>query len=125
MIEKEQMHLLQCIAQEIFDKKGFNILTLDVRSCPTMADFVVIGEATADVHVRSVAKSILESLEQKGAQAEFIQGQQEGDWVVLDFYWLVVHLFKPGLREKYDLESLWKESEIVDVPVTQPTPFSV
>lgn len=119
MIEPKQQEFLQCVAQSIYDKKGFNVLVLDVRPCPTMTDFVVIGEGSADVHVKAIARSIIEALEQRGLRPDFVQGLQEGDWVVLDFLWFVVHLFKPSFRDKYELEALWKESLLVDFPVQQ------
>lgn len=117
MVDLEQRKLLQCAAQAIYDKKGFNALILDVRPCPTMTDFVIIGEGAADVHVRAISHAVLEVLEGKGIFPDFVQGSQEGDWVVLDFLWFVVHLFKPSFRDKYELESLWRDSEIVDVNI--------
>ena len=111
------MNVLNFIAQTIFDKKGMNILALDVRNCPTMADYVLIAEGSADVHVKAIARALQDGLGEFGCSLDCCQGIQEGDWVVLDAFWFVIHLFKPGFREKYDLESLWTKAEIVDLVI--------
>ncbi len=118
------MDILNCISQAIFDKKGVNILALDVRNCPTTADYVIIAEGLADKHVTALAEGVLHSLAQEfsrgSVECSFEQGMKTGDWVVLDFSWLVVHLFMPGIRDHYDLESLWREADIVDVVIKVP-----
>ena len=120
-MEENRMTLLHLVAQTIFDKKGVNILALDLRPCPTFADYTIIAEGLADVHVKSIADAVLKALELKGIVPDFKEGMQEGDWVVLDFSWLTVHLFKPGFRDKYALETLWAEAEIVDVMIQVPS----
>ncbi len=115
------MDILNCVSQAIFDKKGINILALDVRNCATTADYVVIAEGLADRHVISIGEAILNALNKRFPSRDislcFQQGMQSGDWVVLDFSWLVVHLFMPGIRDHYDLECLWRSAEVVDVDI--------
>lgn len=108
---------LNAIAQAIYDKKGFNILVLDVRGISTMADYYIIAEGTVDRHVRSLSLGIREVLNEKKERPINVEGEKEGDWVVLDYGAIVIHLFIPELREKYALEELWKESKIVDVTI--------
>lgn len=108
---------LNRIAQVIYDKKGFNILVLDVRDICTMTDFFVIAEGTVDRHVRALSHAIIDEFSQRGKEPIHVEGQQEGDWVVLDYADFVIHLFIPELREKYALEELWSEGQIVDVKI--------
>lgn len=108
---------LTIIAQAIFDKKGFNILVLDVRGISSMADYYIIAEGNVDRHVRALAQAIKEALENLGESPNHVEGEQSGDWIVLDYTDIVIHLFIPELREKYALEELWKESKIVDVKI--------
>ena len=109
------VHLVNQIAQIIFDKKGANILGLDVRGLSVFADYVIIAEGSADRHVVAISEAIIKALSEEGKKPLYVEGLSTGDWVVIDFLDVVVHLFMPGLREKYHLESLWQEAEIVDL----------
>lgn len=108
---------LERIAQVIYDKKGFNILVLDVQEICTMTDFFIIAEGSVDRHVKALSDAVVDLFESRGHHPLHTEGQQEGDWVVLDYGHFVVHLFIPELREKYALEELWKEGKIVDVKI--------
>jgi ribosome-associated protein len=109
--------VLNLIAQTIYDKKGINILALDVRGISTLTDYVIIAEGNVDKHVVAIAEAILDALEEVGFECTQKEGMITGDWVVLDFLNIMVHLFKPGLRDKYRLEDLWKESQILDLQI--------
>lgn len=116
-MKKDPLIILNAIAQTIFDKKGSNILALDLRKITTITDFVVIAEGNVDKHVIAIAKAIEDALEKIGEKPVYIQGMQAGDWVVLDYFDIMVHLFTPGLREKYHLEDLWRAGDIVDLSI--------
>lgn len=109
--------ILDRVAQAIFDKKGFNILVLDVRGISTMTDYFVIAEGTVDRHVIALYFAIKDSLDEVGITPYHVEGQHDGDWIVMDYTDFVIHLFIPDIREKYALEKLWKESKIVDVNI--------
>ncbi|MFI5334190.1 MAG: ribosome silencing factor [Chlamydiales bacterium] len=109
--------LLNIIAQAIYDKKGVNILALDLRRLKTITDFVVIAEGSVDRHVIAIATAVEEALAKIGEKPSYVQGLEYGDWVVLDYMDLMIHLFAPGVREKYHLEELWKAGEIVELSI--------
>ncbi len=96
-------HLLNLIGQTIYDKKGVNTLALDVQSISSLTDFVIIAEGSVDRHVIGIGSAILKTLEEKGVEASHVEGLRDGEWVVLDFLNVMVHLFMPGIREKYQL----------------------
>lgn len=109
---------LNFIAQVIYDKKGSNILALDVQGLSTLTDYLLIAEGNVSRHVSSIARSIIESLDERGSPPLLhVEGLQSGDWVVLDYGEIMVHLFMPGLREKYCLEHLWADSKLVDLEI--------
>ena len=116
-MNKEQSVALNQIAQTIFDKKGINILGLDVKGLSSLTDYIVIAEGNVDRHVVSIAKAVVEEMEKKGERLLYSEGLRSGDWIVLDFGGIMVHLFMPGLREKYSLEKLWTESRLVDLEI--------
>jgi ribosome-associated protein len=109
--------LLNLIAQIIFDRKGSNIYALDVRDISSISDFVIIAEGNVDRHVSSIARAIVDGLLKQGTRPIHEEGIQTGDWVVLDFPGIMVHLFTPGLRDKYSLEKLWNQGKIVDLEI--------
>lgn len=114
---KKELNILNCIAQTLFDKKAINILALDIRPCTDTTDYVVIVEGLVDTHVKAVAREVVASMQKKGLSLTYEEGLKNGDWVVLDFTWVVVHLFMPGMRETYELESLWADAQVVDVAI--------
>jgi ribosome-associated protein len=106
--------MLNRIAQIIYDKKGFNILALHLKESSSITSYLLIAEGNVDRHVISIARAIMEEFE--GVPVN-IEGLANGDWVVLDFLGVVVHLFQPGMREKYSLEKLWRDSQIVNLHI--------
>jgi ribosome-associated protein len=116
-MEQTVIKELSHIAQTIYDKKGFNILVLDVRKFSTMTDYYIIAEGNVDRHVKAISQAIADELHQMNNDPLFIEGKQEGDWVVLDYGAFVIHLLISELREKYALEDLWRKGEIVDVVI--------
>lgn len=122
MMKNSDLKVLTEVAQAIYDKKGFNILVLDVREICTMTDYFIIAEGTVDRHVRAISLSIGDQLAKHGHRPYHVEGEQDGDWVVMDYTDFVVHLFIPDLREKYALEDLWKNARIVDVKIDTSRP---
>lgn len=117
MSKPDPLFYLNTIAQTIFDKKGSNILALDVREVSTLTDYVVIAEGNIDKHVIAIAQAIVERLQQLGLKAVHAEGMTTGDWIVIDYLHIMVHIFMPGLRDKYQLEQLWKEGHIIDLQI--------
>jgi ribosome-associated protein len=114
---QQEKKILNKISQIIFDKKGFNILVLDVRGISTMTDYYIIAEGSVDRHVKSLCTAIKEKVEEIGLNLCHVEGERNADWVVIDCGEVVIHLFIPELREKYALEELWKKGKIVDVDI--------
>lgn len=108
---------LERIAQAIYDKKGMNILVLDVRDICTMTDFFIIAEGTVDRHVKALSNVIMDEFTREKRNPLHAEGLQDGEWIVLDYGDFVIHLFTPELREKYALENLWSKGKIVDVKI--------
>lgn len=114
---KTQKDILNLIGQVIYDKKGINILALDMKGSSTIADFMVIAEGNVDRHVMAIGREITDVMRKNGIELIQEAGLQFGDWAVLDFSGVMVHIFSPGLREKYALEKLWVDSDIVDLNI--------
>lgn len=113
---------LNSIAQAIYDKKGMNILALDVRGISSLADYVIIAEGNIDRHVKALSYTIKDILHETGINPLYVEGEQTGDWIVMDYSDIVVHLFVPEFREKYELEKLWQKAKIIDLNITRRAP---
>lgn len=114
-MKEDSLRIVHVISQAIFDKKGSNIIALDVRGICTLTDFIVIAEGNVDRHVLAIANEIEKTLTEEGTKPLRVEGRQNGDWVILDYGAIMVHLFMPGMREKYQLEKLWSEGKIIDL----------
>lgn len=116
-MSKTVQKTLDSIAQTIYEKKGFNILALDVRGFSTMTDFYLIAEGNIDRHVKAISKAIQDKMAEFNYTLLHIEGAQTPDWLVMDYGDIVVHLLVPDVREKYSLEQLWREAKIVDLHI--------
>ncbi len=115
-MSKPPFETLNVIAQAIYDKKGFNIMALDVQGLSSITDYLVIAEGNVDRHVASISHAIMDALKEKPLHAE---GLKTGDWAILDYGEVMVHLFSPGFRERYSLERLWQDSKIIDLNISE------
>ena len=89
------------------DMKALDVRFLDVRGLTDIADFMVIASGTSDRHVRSVAQRVVEKAKAADFRPHGIEGQQDGDWVLIDLNEMIVHVMLPRVREFYGLEKLW------------------
>ncbi len=102
------LQLSRLIANAAADKKARGIVRLDIRQKSSIADYFVICEGDTDRQVRAITDSIIEATKAMGIRPLRTAGYQEGSWIVLDYASVIVHVFLPGERSYYDLESLWK-----------------
>jgi ribosome-associated protein len=89
------------------DMKALQVKLLDVRGLTDIADFMIIASGTSDRHVRAVAQRVVEKCKEAGFRPLGVEGQQDGDWVLIDLSELIVHVMLPRVREFYGLEKLW------------------
>ena len=114
-VETQDLELLTLIGQAIYDKKGANIIALDLRSISTITDFCIIAEGNVEKHVQAIAENV--NLEMSKCHQKLLrcEGKRQGDWIVLDFGSILVHLLIPDMREKYELEHLWHKANVVSL----------
>jgi ribosome-associated protein len=91
------------------DGKGQEIRALDVRGVTDITDFMVVVTGTSDRHVRSLADRVTDAMRERGYRALGTEGEETGDWILVDFGDVIVHVMLPETREFYDLEKLWNE----------------
>lgn len=114
--------LIQKISQVICDKKGFNILALEVGHFSSVTDYLIIAEGNVERHVMAIAQTIVSELrDQYGIRPHHVEGLHSGEWVLIDYSDILIHLFMPGLREKFQLETLWSDAKIVELNLSLST----
>jgi ribosome-associated protein len=99
--------LKSVVLEALDDMKALEVKVLDVRGLTDIADYMVIASGTSDRHVRSVAQRVVEKTKQAGFRPHGVEGQQDGDWVLIDLHEYIVHVMLPRVREFYGLEKLW------------------
>ncbi len=97
------------IVEALDDAKAANILELDIRLLTQIADWMVVASGTSTRHVLALAARLREAGVRHGLKPTGVEGENGGEWVLLDFGDLIVHLTLPATREFYDLEGLWNE----------------
>jgi ribosome-associated protein len=102
--------LKKIVVDALADMKALDVKILDVRGLADFADSMVIASGTSDRHVRSVAQHVVEKAKQAGYRPHGLEGEQDGDWVLIDLSEMIVHVMLPRVREFYGLEKLWDMS---------------
>ncbi|MEA3328275.1 MAG: ribosome silencing factor [Candidatus Omnitrophota bacterium] len=92
------------------DKKGENILLIDLKKISNFTDFFVICDGQSDRHLKAIADNILGELKHFNIRVWHIDGYREGRWILLDYNDVIVHIFCKELRSFYDLERLWSKA---------------
>lgn len=99
--------LNQIIVDALEDLKGKQIVQLDVRELSDVMDTLVLASGTSSRHVKSLANNVVEDAKHQGHPPIGVEGVDSGDWVLVDFGDIVVHVMQEETRSFYDLEKLW------------------
>lgn len=89
------------------DLKAVEPVLIDVRGLSSVMDFLVIASGTSTRHVKSLADNVIVRAKAEGARPIGVEGEGPGEWVLVDFGDVVVHVMQPATRSFYDLERLW------------------
>ena len=108
-MEVEQ--LKHMIVKALDDLKAVNTVVLDVTGLTDVMDFLVISSGTSNRHVKSLASNVSMEAKKQGLPPLGIEGDDAGEWVLVDFGDVVVHVMLPATRDQYDLERLWTSAE--------------
>lgn len=102
-------------ARAALDKKAEDLQMLDVRTISFFSDYFIICSGHSTRHVQGIVQAIEESLRPHKIYPKGVEGLGQGQWVLMDYNDVVIHVFYTTTREFYDLESLWSEAKIVEV----------
>lgn len=89
------------------EKKGREISCLSVSEITTVTDYMIVVTGTSSRHVKSLADDVAKSVKDAGGRVNGMEGQRQGEWVLVDLGDVLVHVMMEEVRKLYDLESLW------------------
>lgn len=103
------MSMLDLILNTLQNDKAEDIITLDLADKSSMADHMVVASGRSKRQVVALAEKIIDQLKQVMSVQSRMEGKESGDWVLLDAGDVIVHIFRPEVREFYQLEKMWQE----------------
>ena len=99
---------LKALVVEALDEiKAFDVKVLDVREITSVTDYMIIASGGSDRQVKAIARNVVEKAKQHGHMPLGMEGERDGEWVLIDLYDVVVHVMLPRVRDFYQLEKLW------------------
>ncbi len=103
-------------AQAAFGKKATDVVVLDLRKVPSFTDYFFICTGQNRRQVKAVADAVEMTLGKAGVKPAHVEGHERSDWILLDYFDFVVHVFTAEQRRFYSLERLWGSAARIDVP---------
>ena len=107
--------IIETAVKALSDQKGKELKVLYTANQTPLAEYFIICSGTSNTQVRALAEAVEEALSKAGEEPHHIEGHRGGQWTLLDYSAVVIHVFTEEGREFYDLERLWSDAETVDV----------
>lgn len=98
---------LRIVLARLDDIKAENSVTVDLTGKPSIGDFMVVTTGRSARHVGAVADEVVKGLRLAGIKDVHVEGMRQGDWVLIDAGHVIVHVFRPEVRDFYNLEKMW------------------
>ncbi len=102
--------ILEVVKLSLEEDKGENIVVIDLEGKTSIANYMVIVTGNSNRHVATMAEHAVTNLKKKGLISK-MEGQEKADWVLIDAYDVIVHVFREEVREFYNLEKMWSAFE--------------
>jgi len=103
------------IAQLILDKKGYDVVILDLQGLTSATDYFVICSVDSDVQAKAIIGHVKDDLIYETIKPWHTEGTSSSNWILMDFVDVVVHVFHPETREFYSLERLWGDAQVTEI----------
>jgi ribosome-associated protein len=103
------------VVKAALDKKAFDVVVLDLRHTPAFTDFFILCSGHSQRQVKAIADGIEEALRAAKVRPAHVEGYDRAEWVLMDFFTFIVHVFTPQTRLFYSLERLWGDAERIEV----------
>lgn len=101
--------ILKIITDTLENNKAEDMTVIDLSGKTSIAEYMVVASGTSQRHVASLAEKVFEELKKAGYKSS-MEGEEKADWVLIDAFDVIVHIFKPEVREFYNLEKMWQSA---------------
>lgn len=108
---------LEIVLNSLDDSKAENIVSIDIQGKSPLADYMIIASGRSHRHVAAVADHLLRGLKEAGFGAARVEGLAGADWVLIDTGDIIIHVFRPEVREFYNIEKMWQTPDLEDETV--------
>lgn len=103
---------IDTVLASLEDSKAENIVSIDIHKKSSLGDFMVVASGRSNRHVAAVADHLLKALKDAGLGQARVEGMPTADWVLIDSGDVIVHVFRPEVREFYNLEKMWQAPDL-------------
>lgn len=105
------------------DKKASDVVVLDLRNTPAFTDFFILCSGSSNRQVKAIADAVEEALKAAKIRPAHVEGYDKAEWILMDYFSFIVHVFSPQMRLFYSLERLWGDAERIEVTEEPPAPL--
>ncbi len=113
---------VMAVIEAVRDRKADDVVALDLRTSDAFTDFFIVCTGHNRRQVQAIADAVEAALKAKKLRPTHVEGYERGEWVLLDYFDFVVHVFSPTSRAFYGLERLWGNAEPLALPAPAPAP---
>ncbi|WP_337267901.1 ribosome silencing factor [Oryzifoliimicrobium ureilyticus] len=103
---------LATVLASLEDSKAEDIVTIDIAGKSALGDYMVIVSGRSNRHVLAIADRLLTDLKEEGLGSARVEGQESADWILIDTGDVIVHVFRPEIREFYNIEKMWAAPDV-------------
>ena len=111
----QSLNMVKIAYDALDDKLAEDIKIIDIRSISVLADYFIIADGNNKKQVQAMLDNVLEELFKAGYEMKQMEGYREGNWILLDFGDIIIHIFDKENRLFYDLERIWKDGKEVSI----------
>lgn len=108
---------LELILASLEDSKAEDIVSINIAGKSALGDYMVVVTGRSSRHVMAICDHLVTDLKDEGLGSPRVEGQESGDWVLIDTGDVIVHVFRPEIREFYNIEKMWAAPEIEEGPL--------
>ena len=112
--DEAAVRALQLVLESLEDSKAEDIVTINIAGKSALGDFMVVVSGRSSRHVAAIADHLTTDLKDEGFGNARVEGLETGDWVLIDTGDMIIHIFRPEIREFYNIEKMWATPEIED-----------
>nr|WP_245224187.1 ribosome silencing factor [Rhizobium halophytocola] len=105
---------LELVLSSLEDSKAEDIVTIDINGKSALGDYMIVVSGRSSRHVTAICEHLISDMKDEGLGSSRVEGLETGDWVLIDTGDIIVHVFRPEIREFYSIEKMWQAPDIED-----------